>query len=262
MAKEKRVIDRGAIFFVDPFMVSQINPANPTGVVPVNATLWSALLMSNTPVFNIRGQKRLMGSLSTNQAPAAGFPRLRFNNTGSNTVFDDVIPLVQDTTQANFFYPFDVPVCSGFVTLELTNGAVGAATVYAQMFKFPEGAGPIILGGLTPPAPPPPPPTSYIYVKDAPLTDKGYQQDTTTTSAAAVPLQGVVAAVAAGALYAQVSSEAWSWRWRSDGVAPTATIGNLVPAGATTFIEDAQLANMQVIGTNAAASIINIQYFA
>lgn len=88
-------------------------------------------------------------------------------------------------------------------------------------------------------------------VAGAPL---GYQQIVTATLATATPLTAP-----AGATVAYIVVEGVDVRWRDDGVAPTATVGMLLPAGAT-LSYSGSLAVIEFIET-AAGSILNISYY-
>lgn len=92
-------------------------------------------------------------------------------------------------------------------------------------------------------------------VVNASLTPKGYQQIAAATLAAATHLTPPV-----GSRIAQINVEAQAVRWRDDGVAPSATVGVLVPVGAT-FEYDGDLTAIQFIAA-AAGTILNVSYYA
>ena len=101
-------------------------------------------------------------------------------------------------------------------------------------------------------------------MKDSPLTDLGYGQGSVdgTTAESLATLTG--SAVPAGAQYAQMivntGSTNVACRWRADGTAPTASVGNLLLAGATFFYEG-PLSTFQIIGTAAGPSTIDVNYY-
>lgn len=89
----------------------------------------------------------------------------------------------------------------------------------------------------------------------------GYQQiiAPATSTALTVPttdLQGLSAKPA----IAVISVETQGVRWRDDGVAPTATIGMPLSAGAT-FVYDGDLTQIRFI-QQVAGAILNISYYA
>lgn len=84
-------------------------------------------------------------------------------------------------------------------------------------------------------------------------TPLGYQQITTALATA----QSLT--VPAGANVAYIVAEAVDVRWRDDGVAPTASVGMVLPAGAS-LTYAASLAAIQFIET-AAGSILNVSYY-
>jgi hypothetical protein len=82
----------------------------------------------------------------------------------------------------------------------------------------------------------------------------GYQQLTSMASATKLT-------VPAGADFAYIVAEAQSVRWRDDGTAPTATVGQLLPAGVPLQLSGASvLAAAQFIQATSGA-ILNVSYY-
>jgi hypothetical protein len=125
MANERRPLDRDPVAFF-------------SGALGVGQTLFAAQGLATTPVYDFRGQKRLRGYVFTDQAPAAGFPRVRFGAT--SVALDIVVPLAQDSSQAANTFPFDLWIPANFGTIELTNGGV-LANVRVAAWVYPEGDG-------------------------------------------------------------------------------------------------------------------------
>ena len=90
---------------------------------------------------------------------------------------------------------------------------------------------------------------------NASLTPKGYQQIAAATLAASTALTPPV-----GSRIAQINVEAQAVRWRDDGVAPTATVGMLIPVG-TTFEYDGDLTAVRFIAATA-GTILNVSFYA
>lgn len=88
--------------------------------------------------------------------------------------------------------------------------------------------------------------------KPGPQTPLGYQQITALASAAALTPP-------AGATVAYVTVEGQAVRWRDDGTAPTASVGNPVPANAQ-LVYSGNLAAIQFIQQTASA-IIDVSYY-
>lgn len=84
-------------------------------------------------------------------------------------------------------------------------------------------------------------------------TPLGYQQISTALATA----QSLT--VPTGANVAYIVAEAVDVRWRDDGVAPTSSVGMVLPAGAS-LTYAASLAAIQFIET-AAGSILNVSYY-
>jgi hypothetical protein len=81
----------------------------------------------------------------------------------------------------------------------------------------------------------------------------GYQQITSLSSSTALT-------VPAGATLALIVPETQSVRWRDDGIAPTATVGMLVPANAS-MSYDGDLKSIRFIAATSGA-ILNVSYYA
>jgi len=79
----------------------------------------------------------------------------------------------------------------------------------------------------------------------------GYQQITTVNAA--------VTLASRNAVFAIIQAETKDVRWRDDGVAPTALVGMILPAGGT-LVYDGALDAIQFIETAASAKL-NITYF-
>jgi len=91
-------------------------------------------------------------------------------------------------------------------------------------------------------------------VIDANLVPLGYQQMTSITPAKAL------ASIPVGAKRALLQAETQNVRWRDDGTAPTATVGNIAYAGQNPFLYEGNLAAVQVILATAGA-ILNVTYY-
>ena len=81
----------------------------------------------------------------------------------------------------------------------------------------------------------------------------GYQQITSLSSSTALT-------VPAGATLALIVPEAQNVRWRDDGVAPTASVGMLVPANSS-MSYDGDLKAIRFIAATSGA-ILNVSYYA
>lgn len=81
----------------------------------------------------------------------------------------------------------------------------------------------------------------------------GYQQITSLSSSTALT-------VPAGATLALIVPETQNVRWRDDGVAPTATVGMLVPANSS-MSYDGDLKAIRFIAATSGA-ILNVSYYA
>lgn len=79
-------------------------------------------------------------------------------------------------------------------------------------------------------------------------TPNGYQQITVLTASTALT-------VPAGTTMAVVSPEGKAVRLRKDGVAPTATVGMLIPVGAYVELYGAEIAAARFIQTEATATL-------
>lgn len=81
----------------------------------------------------------------------------------------------------------------------------------------------------------------------------GYQQITSLSASAALT-------VPAGATRAIITAEAQGVRWRDDGVAPTASVGMILPV-LVTLSYDGDLNRIRFI-QQAASAILNVSYYA
>jgi hypothetical protein len=88
----------------------------------------------------------------------------------------------------------------------------------------------------------------------------GYQQILQATLATAQSLS--VPAPGAGnyGLYAVIQSNAGTIRWRDDGVAPTATVGMLIPSGGE-LLYAGDLYKIQLIDGGSGTPIADISYY-
>ena len=74
--------------------------------------------------------------------------------------------------------------------------------------------------------------TSFpLNVRSGPLLPKGYCQLAVTT---VVQTSTCTGGIPAGASYAIICNEGTAARWRDDGTAPTATVGNILGTGTAT----------------------------
>lgn len=239
-ALEKRTFQRECVFFFDSAV---------SGTLAGGQTITNKMALAATPALPIHGQRRLRGYCSTDKAPAAGFPRLRFGEDGTN--IDMVFALVQDAAQPNFEFPFDVPAYADYFVPELTNGAAAGATVRFEVWADPEGSGPAVLGGSTPPAPP----ASSPYV----LTPQGYQQLSQAQTQAVVQLT-----VPAAAKFAYLTTSVNDIRFTDDGSAPAAATGFPIHVGQIPFFYtggQAGLVAIKLISTDPAGSLVDVLYY-
>lgn len=81
----------------------------------------------------------------------------------------------------------------------------------------------------------------------------GYEQITSLSASAALT-------VPAGATRAIITAEAQGVRWRDDGVAPTASVGMILPV-LVTLSYDGDLNRIRFI-QQAASAILNVSYYA
>lgn len=81
----------------------------------------------------------------------------------------------------------------------------------------------------------------------------GYQQLTSITAATKLTLP-------AGATAAIITTEAQNVRWRDDGVAPTASVGQLMKTTDSPLLYSGTLAALQFINATA-GTILNVSYY-
>ena len=81
----------------------------------------------------------------------------------------------------------------------------------------------------------------------------GYQQITSLGSAASLT-------VPVGATQVLIVAETQSVRWRDDGIAPTASVGMLLPAGQFFYYKAGPLTAIQFIQTTATATL-DVSYY-
>lgn len=81
----------------------------------------------------------------------------------------------------------------------------------------------------------------------------GFQRITSLSSSTAL-------SVLPGATRVWLQAESQGVRFRTDGVAPTASVGMLLSAGADTVLEDSELGNVHLIEVSSGASL-NIEYY-
>jgi hypothetical protein len=88
---------------------------------------------------------------------------------------------------------------------------------------------------------------------------RGYYQDATVS--ASTSLADIVgAAVPSNADFCTVQAQDQPCRWRSDGNAPTASVGNLLAAGDTITLRRGMFSNFRIIETAASAKV-NVEFF-
>lgn len=89
----------------------------------------------------------------------------------------------------------------------------------------------------------------------------GYQQITVLTASTGLTVPTVSNQTGIGGTpsVALIIVEGQSVRWRDDGVAPTASVGMLLPVG-TVFMYDGDLTRIRFIQT-AATAILNVSYY-
>jgi hypothetical protein len=88
----------------------------------------------------------------------------------------------------------------------------------------------------------------------------GYVQCTNLSVATTINTTNCSAGIPSGALFADIIVESQSIRYRSDGVAPTSSVGMLEPAGTDKFFTLANFNLMQFIQVSAGASL-DIEFF-
>jgi hypothetical protein len=103
------------------------------------------------------------------------------------------------------------------------------------------------------------PPVSIYGGQVQPL---GYVQCTSLGTATPITSTGSVCTgnIPAGAKYADIIFEAQSIRYRTDGVAPTSTVGMLMAAGTDKVFALNNFANMKFIQVTAGA-VLDIEFF-
>lgn len=100
------------------------------------------------PIYDGSGHRRIMGYFSCAQAPAAGFPRIRFyDGAGSTASVVATFVLPPDTAQSTKNFFIDLPLLTPFFTIELTQGGV-TGNVFAVAWVYPEDTqGTVAIGG-------------------------------------------------------------------------------------------------------------------
>jgi hypothetical protein len=105
-----------------------------------------------------------------------------------------------------------------------------------------------------------------LYIRPGPVIPKGFCQITVTTAttlAAALSAAGC-GAIPNGATYALFTSESTAVRWRDDGVAPTAAVGQIIGTGTATAPVQAGFSTnfsaMQLI-TESGSSLLDISFY-
>ena len=127
MARELKALDRQSVFYFNAALTSGQTIAEALGGTA-----------TDYPIFDASGHRRLVGMISSSQAPASGYPRIRFyDNPSSSATAYAVYVLDKDTTQSNNSYLIDVPLMSPFFSIEWTMGATGA-TVFGSAWVYPE----------------------------------------------------------------------------------------------------------------------------
>ena len=251
MAQDLTLPDRQQVFFA----VAQNIGAG--GTLP--ETAWGGGGAAGAYIINrASGMGHLRGVITGTQAPAAGFPRIRFwTGSGSSLVLTPILTFVLavDPANANSF-EIDQPLWTPYFTIEWTQGAApgtfsGAAWVYPYTASAAGSSG----GG-----------SSTIFVKDQPLTPLGYAQYATLDNITAEPMATLAGgAVPAGALYALIQVDTGGTnatiRWRDDGVAPTATVGFPLIPGVQFSYEVTPLTAFQAIGTAAGPIVVNLAFY-
>ena len=91
------------------------------------------------------------------------------------------------------------------------------------------------------------------------LKSVGYYQATSLATAKDLAT-ATGAAVPDSADHVTVQAEVQPIRWRDDGTAPTASVGNLIAVGTTVTFRRGQFANLKLIETTTSAKA-NIDYF-
>lgn len=132
MANESRRLDRAQVFFWA------------TSSVTAGQTLPQALGGTSTfyPIYDGSGHRRLYGLFSSDNAPAAGFPRVRFYDDPAGTTVVYIAPFTQDSSQsARRTWRINVPMLTPWFTIEWTAGA-SATSVFGIAWMYPEDGSP------------------------------------------------------------------------------------------------------------------------
>ena len=96
-------------------------------------------------------------------------------------------------------------------------------------------------------------PGGSVYTKPAQLTPLGYVQYSLTTAATLGTIAG--GSIPTGAVYAYVTTEVNAFRYRDDGVAPTASVGFPVVIGSVLVLQETNLASVQLVSQSGTATL-------
>lgn len=189
------------------------------------------------------GQGSVQGVIRGAQAPAAGFPRIRFWEAPGDATTLTAIDTIPLSGVSNTYY-INQTLNSPFFTIEWTMGGTGG-NVFLVAWVFPDAAG----GGSGSGGTGGPEGATYSAL--------GYEQ--LTVAAASVGF----ASVPASANYALITIETASIRYRDDGVAPTAAVGQPMIANQSLFYDGKQagLTALRFIRQGLVSATANALYY-
>lgn len=239
MGGQNNLTDRFPLFYYDGTGVPWL----------AGETLQTAQGLASVPMIPIHGQRRLIGVFRSSLVPVVGSPTLNFNENGVVGTYDLSLQIQRDLTQPGFVYPFDIPVFQPYVAPIFQAGAGAGAIVRVNIWVFPEGTAPPfgVGSGAKPPILVPLPGFETLAPTSASPADTAGQTKLT------VPV---------GARYAQITCEDFDARWRDDGTAPTALVGEMLPTNQNPpFFYAGDLTAIRFIGTNLVASKLSVSYY-
>jgi hypothetical protein len=221
------------------------------GALTAAQTWWAAAGLAANPGYTLHEQRRLVGSVNSSVAP--GTVEIQLSPDGTN--WDITIPLTADPDNANA-YPFDIDLFLPWVRFVVIDAGAGS-TVRLAAWAFEQGTGANFFsasgsGGGT------------VYTKDAPLTPLGYAQYSLVASSVTLAT-AAGGTIPAGATYVLiqlgVGGTGVTARFRDDGTAPTTTVGFPLLQGVQFLYESNPLSALQLIGTAAGPTELNLSFY-
>lgn len=200
----------------------------------------TAMGFAANPIFNCDGESRLKGWVNSSVAPTT----IQIQLSQDAVLFDKIIPLTLDAGSSGV-YSFDINLV-GAPFFRLVFTAAGATTAYVLLYTSDFGSGPNVVGGT--PAPPTPPVITPIA---------GFETLTLLAGAAA----STSLVVPAGAIYAYMTVEGDSVRWRDDGTDPTAAVGMLMSATTEPWFYAGDLDKIEFICAGLGGSTVSVSYY-